>query len=72
MTRLRDTWLMFRREHQCSIDRMLCQPVLRAEFLAAARLATGVQDEETLLWELMALRKRKAFSSLNESDVNSE
>jgi hypothetical protein len=72
MTGLRDTWLMFKREHQCSIDRMLCQPTLRAEFLAAARLATGVQDEGTILWELMSLRKRKAFSSSNQSDVNSE
>jgi hypothetical protein len=29
MTELRDTWLMFQREHRCSVDRMLCNPDLR-------------------------------------------
>lgn len=72
MNGLRDTWLMFKREHQCSIDRMLCNPTLRSEFLKAAKSATGVHDEESLLWELMSLRKRKVFSSSHNSDVNSE
>ena len=56
---LRDTWLMFQREHDCSIDRMLCNPTLRGEFLTAARQATGVFEEQSLLWSTVALRKRK-------------
>lgn len=46
---LRDTWLLFQREHNCSIDRMLCDPALRGEFLVTARQATGANDEESLL-----------------------
>jgi len=72
MTGLRDTWLMFKREHQCSIDRMLCSPVLRAEFLEAAKSATGVPDEEALLWELMSLRKRKELSASHSDDANTD
>lgn len=56
---LRDTWLMFEREHRCSIDKMLCSPGLRCEFLAAARLAAKCDDEQAILWELMGLRKKK-------------
>ncbi len=59
---LGDTWLMFRREHGCSIDRMLCSPQLRQEFLEAARQVTGCDDEEPLLWTLVNLRKRKRFA----------
>lgn len=72
MTGLRDTWLMFKREHHCSIDRMLCRPVLRAEFLEAARLATGSDDEESILWELMSLRKRKELSKSHSNDANTD
>lgn len=56
-----DTWNMFRREHRCSVDRMLCNPVLRAEFLSAARSACGCDDEETILWTLVNLRKSKGL-----------
>lgn len=59
---LRDTWFMFRREHDCSIDRMLCYPELRNEFIDAARVATGCTDEEQILRNLMALRKKKLLS----------
>jgi len=60
---LRNTWLMFQREHSCSIDRMHCNPTLRSEFLIAARPATGVADEQSLLWSTVALRKRKQLPS---------
>lgn len=57
---LLDLWLMFRREHNnCSVDRMLCRPQFRNEFVAQARQATGVEDEETILWTLVGLRKKK-------------
>lgn len=60
---LRDSWLMFQREHHCSVDRMLCNPELRTEFLEAARLATGEENEQTLLWGIVALRKKKFLPS---------
>ncbi|MCA9033189.1 MAG: hypothetical protein KDA66_20390 [Planctomycetaceae bacterium] len=60
---LRDTWFMFCGEHDCSIDRMLCCPELRNEFIDAANLATGCTDEEQILWSLMALRKKKLLSA---------
>ena len=56
---LRDTWLMFQREHDCSIDRMLCDPLLRQQYLDAAQQATGISDEQALLWRTVNLRKRK-------------
>jgi len=64
LTALRDTWLMFQREHGCSIDRMLCRPVLRQEFLTAARTVCGCDDEEMILWNTVGLRKKKALPSM--------
>jgi hypothetical protein len=59
---LRDTFLMFQRDHdRCSVDRMLCRPSLRNAFLAAARLSTRTEDEEPLLWGVVNLRKKKAL-----------
>jgi hypothetical protein len=60
---LRDTWLMFQREHGCSVDRMLCRPALREEFIAAARAVCGCDDEESILWETVNLRKKKSLAS---------
>ena len=57
----RDTWLMFQRERGCSIDRMLCDPALRSDFLAAA--ATGCVNEQDLLWTLVSFRKKKNLPS---------
>lgn len=56
---LRDTWMMFQREHQCSLDRKLCRPQLRNEFLLAARQAANCDDEESILWAIVGLRKNK-------------
>lgn len=61
---LRDTWVMFQREHGCSIDKMLCDPELRGEFLSAARQATCCEDEQQILWGLVALRKKKLLPSV--------
>ncbi len=61
---LRDTWLMFQREHGCSIDRMLCDPSLRSELLASASTVTGCHNEHDLLWTLVSLRKKKTLPSL--------
>lgn len=60
---LRDTWLMFQRDRRCSIDRMLCDPELRREFLQAARPVAGCDDEQQLLWSLVGLRKKKTLPS---------
>ncbi len=56
---LRDTWLMFQRERECSVDRMLCDPALRNDFLAAAAVATSCDEELTILWSVLRLRKNK-------------
>lgn len=64
LTALRDTWLMFQREHRCSVDRMICTPHLRTEFVAAAGAACGSNDEETILWNTVNLRKKKTLPSV--------
>ena len=61
---LRDTWLMFQREHDCSVDRMICKPEFRNSFLMAARSVTGIDDEETLLWSIVSLRKNKSLPAV--------
>ncbi len=58
---LRDLWLLFQREYQCSLDRMLCNPRLRNELLAAASSVVPAADEEQILWSLVSLRKRKTL-----------
>lgn len=58
---IRDTWLMFQREHGCSVDRMLCWPELRNEFLAEARRVVGDLAEGEILWALVSLRKKKTL-----------
>jgi len=51
-------WVMFRNEHNdCSVDKMVCDPELRNELVRAARKATGIEDEKTILSSLMRLRK---------------
>ena len=55
---------MFQREHGCSVDRMLCRPALRQEFLAAARAVCGCDDEETILWDTVNLRKKKSLPAV--------
>lgn len=61
---LLDTWLMFQREHQCSVDRMLCRPEYRNAFLHSARLVAGVDDEESLLWAVVNLRKKRSLPAV--------
>lgn len=61
---LRDTWLMFQREHGCSLDRMLCKPQLREAFVVAARLVVDCDDEESILWNTVNLRKKKTLPSV--------
>lgn len=52
-------WIKFSRENRCSIDRMLCRPSTRNQFLANAMNALNCSDEEALLWAVVGLRKRK-------------
>ncbi len=58
---LRDLWTMFQREHQCSLDRMLCNPLLRNQLLEAAHVVMPAADEEQILWSLVSLRKKKTL-----------
>jgi hypothetical protein len=43
---------------------MLCRPALRAEFIAAARAVCGCDDEESILWETVNLRKKKTLPAV--------
>ena len=61
---LRDTWLMFQRVQGCSVDRMLCDPDLRAKFITAAKAVTACDDEQTLLWTIVGLRKKKILPAV--------
>lgn len=61
---LRDTWMMFQREHTCSVDRMICKPEYRNAFLAAARTVSDMNDEETILWAVVNLRKKKSLPAV--------
>jgi len=58
---IRDVWLMTQRVHGCSVDRMLCSPKLRNEFLADVRQLNSSADEENTLWSLVRLRKNKSL-----------
>jgi hypothetical protein len=58
MDSLPNLWRNFKISRDCSVDRMICSPELRNAFLEFVRSATGKADEETILWDLMALRKR--------------
>lgn len=61
-TELRDLWLMFQRDHDgVSVDRMVCDPDLRGQFIAAAQAAFGGPSEQEILWALMGLRKTKTL-----------
>jgi hypothetical protein len=43
---------------------MLCNPRLRAVFLEAVSRVVECQDEETLLWSIVSLRKKKMLPSV--------
>ncbi len=55
-------WTMFRREHDVSVDRMICEPTLRIAFLESVKIACPNTSERDVLWMLMSLRKRKEIS----------
>lgn len=58
-----ESWRMFQREHgSISVDRMICDPMLRTEFLGSAKPNATETEEKEILWELMGLRKRKELS----------
>ncbi len=56
---LREVWRMFHREHDCSIDRMVCSEELRTAFLTDVRSIAGDVPDDEILWRLMRLRKAK-------------
>ena len=59
-----ESWRMFQREHgSISVDRMICDPTLRAEFLSSAKANATESEEKQILWELMGLRKRKELTN---------
>jgi hypothetical protein len=61
---LRDTWLMFKREHDnCSVDELVCDPKLRTNFLESLRSIDASISEYDALKSLMRMRKRKQLSN---------
>ena len=52
-----DSWRMFEKEHGVSVDRMICSPELRKEFLETSEC--DCDNEEEIPWSLMRLRKSK-------------
>ena len=62
-----DCWLMFHREHKVSVDRMVCDPNLRSDFLASAKNVCRCDNEEQLLWAVMGLRKGKKLKTQSEA-----
>jgi len=59
---LLDSWKMFRREHDVSVDRMICDPLLRTAFLESLVPIADECCEKEILWTLMSLRKGKELS----------
>ncbi|TWU17959.1 hypothetical protein Poly21_01110 [Allorhodopirellula heiligendammensis] len=62
---LLDSWIMFQREHTVSVDRMICDPLLRVAFLESLGSIAATHSENEILWALMSLRKRKELSKRN-------
>ena len=64
---LLDCWIMFSRDNDnLSVDRLVCKPDLRKEFLESAAKVCGCDDEQTILWALMGLRKNKTLKKRRE------
>lgn len=62
---LLDCWTMFRRENDnVSVDRVVCDPKLREQFIASATDVCGCHDEQQVLWALMGLRKSKQLTTI--------
>lgn len=59
---LLDSWKMFRREYAVSVDRMVCDPMLRSAFLEWLGSVADEHCEQEIRWTLMSLRKRKELS----------
>ena len=59
---LTGTWHMLRRGHSCSVDRMLCAPTLRADLLSVVNSVCECDDERTIPWNIVNLRKRKSLA----------
>ena len=55
-----DSWRMFEKEHGVSVDRMICSPELRKDFLETSEC--DCDNEEEILWSLMRLRKSKRLT----------
>lgn len=58
-----ESWSMFQREHgSISVERMICDPKLHAEFLGTVKPKATEFEEKQILSELMGLGKRKELS----------
>lgn len=54
--------------HRCTVDRILCDPELRTEFLGLVRARAGQRREFDVLHGLNNLRKRSRLPRLNDDE----
>lgn len=67
---LNDCWTMFQREHNdISVDRVLCNPGLRSEFLVPVSNVDSEAREADILWKLMGLRKSKRLPKKSPNSI---
>ena len=52
-----DSWKMFQREHDISIDRLVCSPLLRQAFVDQVSPVCGSNDEQSILWVSLSASK---------------
>lgn len=54
--------------HRCTVDRILCDPELRTEFLSLVRARAGQRREFDVLHGLNNLRKRSRLPRLDDTE----
>ena len=59
---LLDCWKMFRHEHEVSADRIVCDPLLRRQFLDSVAPIIPDANEFEILWTLLTMRKQKKLT----------
>lgn len=63
MISIHTCWNTFKAIHNCSVDRMVCDPTLRRKFLDVVRAETNISDERHVLWTVMNSRKAKRLKN---------
>ena len=59
---LLDCWKVFRSEHEASADRVVCDPLLRQQFIESVTPIIPDANEFEILWTLLTMRKQKKLA----------